>query len=64
MERLRKRQSGSTSPHWERQASLCNQYLAKGQRELVVGDDSTENWATYTDTDGNTRATLDVRATS
>ena len=45
---------------WERQAELCNQYLTKGQRVLVVGE--IEEPRIYTDREGNTRASLDVRA--
>ena len=45
---------------WERQAELCNQYLAKGQRVLVVGE--IREPRIYTDREGNTRASLDVRA--
>lgn len=45
---------------WERQAELCNQYLTKGQRVLVVGEIREPN--IYTDREGNTRASLDVRA--
>ena len=45
---------------WERQAEACNQYLTKGQRVLVVGD--IEEPRIYTDREGNTRASLDVRA--
>ena len=45
---------------WERQAELCNQYLTKGQRVLVVGE--IREPRIYTDREGNTRASLDVRA--
>jgi single-strand DNA-binding protein len=45
---------------WERQAELCNQYLAKGQRVLVVGE--IREPRVYIDREGNTRASLDVRA--
>ena len=45
---------------WERQAELCNQYLSKGQRVLVVGE--IREPRIYTDREGNTRASLDVRA--
>ena len=45
---------------WERQAEACNQYLTKGQRVLVVGE--IEEPRIYTDREGNTRASLDVRA--
>ena len=43
-----------------RQAEPCNQSLTKGQRVLVVGE--MEEARTYTDREGNTRASLDVRA--
>ena len=43
-----------------RQAEPCNRYLSKGQRVLVVGE--MEEARTYTDREGNTRASLDVRA--
>ena len=45
---------------WDRQAETCNQYLAKGQKVLVVGE--LEEPSTWTDRDGNTRASLEVRA--
>ena len=45
---------------WERQAEACNQYLTKGQRVLVVGE--MEEPSTWTDREGNTRASLEVRA--
>ncbi|MDE0078888.1 MAG: single-stranded DNA-binding protein [Caldilineaceae bacterium] len=45
---------------WERQAETCNQYLTKGQRVLVVGD--IREPSTWTDRDGNARASLEVRA--
>ena len=43
-----------------RQAEPCNKHLTKGQRVLVVGE--MEEARTYTDRDGNTRASIDVRA--
>ena len=45
---------------WRRLAETCNQYLTKGQRVLVVGD--MEEPSTWTDQEGNTRASLEVRA--
>ena len=45
---------------WERQAETCNQYLAKGQRVLVVGRMEEPN--VWTDQSGNARAGLDVTA--
>ena len=45
---------------WDRQAETCNQYLTKGQRVLVVGE--LEEPSTWTDREGNTRASLEVRA--
>lgn len=45
---------------WERQAETCNQYLTKGQRVLVVGE--IEEPYVYTDQEGNSRASLQVRA--
>ena len=45
---------------WERQAELCNQYLTKGQRVLVVGE--MREPSMWTDREGNARASLEVRA--
>lgn len=45
---------------WRRQAETCNQFLTKGQRVLVVGE--LEEPSTWTDREGSTRATLEVRA--
>ena len=45
---------------WRRLAETCNQYLTKGQRVLVVGE--VEEPSTWTDREGNTRASLEVRA--
>lgn len=45
---------------WERQAETCNQYLTKGQRVLVVGE--IEEPYVFTDQEGNSRASLQVRA--
>ncbi|MDE2932020.1 MAG: single-stranded DNA-binding protein [Chloroflexota bacterium] len=45
---------------WQRLAETCNQYLTKGQRVLVVGE--MEEPSTWTDLEGNTRASLEVRA--
>ena len=45
---------------WRRLAETCGEYLTKGQRVLVVGEVEEPN--TWTDRDGNTRASLDVTA--
>ncbi len=45
---------------WRRMAETCNQYLTKGQRVLVVGE--VEEPSTWTDREGNTRASLEVTA--
>ena len=45
---------------WRRLAETCNQYLTKGQRVLVVGE--LEEPSTWTDREGNTRASLEVTA--
>jgi len=45
---------------WQRQAEACNQYLTKGQRVLVVGE--MREPSTWTDQEGNARASLEVRA--
>ena len=45
-----------------RQAEVCNQYMSNGQRVLVVGE--MEEPSTWTDREGNTRASLEVRARS
>jgi len=45
---------------WRRLAETCNQYLTKGQRVLVVGE--MEEPSTWTDQEGNTRASLEVQA--
>ena len=45
---------------WDRLAETCNQYLTKGQRVLVVGEMEEPN--TWTDQEGNPRASLEVRA--
>ena len=45
---------------WRRLAETCNQYLTKGQRVLVVGELEEPN--TWTDREGNTRASLEVTA--
>ncbi|MCZ0938800.1 MAG: single-stranded DNA-binding protein [Caldilineaceae bacterium] len=45
---------------WDRQAEACNQYLTKGQRVLVVGE--MEEPYVFTDQEGNSRASLQVRA--
>lgn len=45
---------------WQRLAETCNQFLTKGQRVLVVGE--VEEPSTWTDREGNTRASLEVTA--
>ena len=45
---------------WQRQAEACNQYLSKGQGVLVVGE--MREPSTWTDREGNARASLEVRA--
>ena len=45
---------------WQRQAEACNQYLSKGQRALVIGE--MREPSTWTDQEGNARASLEVRA--
>ena len=45
---------------WRRLAETCDQYLTKGQRVLVVGE--MEEPSTWTDQEGNTRASLEVQA--
>ncbi len=45
---------------WQRQAEACSQYLSKGQRVLVVGE--MREPSTWTDREGNARASLEVRA--
>ena len=45
---------------WRRLAETCNQFLTKGQRVLVVGE--LEEPSTWTDREGGTRASLEVRA--
>ncbi len=45
---------------WRRLAETCNQYLTKGQRVLVVGE--LEEPSTWTDQEGNTRASLEMQA--
>ncbi len=45
---------------WRRLAETCNQYLTKGQRVLVVGE--VEEPSTWTDQEGNSRASLEVTA--
>ena len=45
---------------WRRLAETCDQYLTKGQCVLVVGE--MEEPSTWTDREGNTRASLEVRA--
>ena len=45
---------------WRRLAETCNEYLTKGQRVLVVGE--VEEPGTWTDQEGNARASLEVQA--
>ena len=45
---------------WQSLAETCNQYLTKGPRVLVVGE--MEEPSTWTDREGNARASLEVRA--
>ena len=45
---------------WRRLAETCDQYLSKGQRVLVVGE--VEEPGTWTDEEGNARASLEVQA--
>ena len=45
-----------------RLAEVCNQYMSNGQRVLVVGE--MEEPSTWIDREGNTRASLEVRARS
>ena len=45
---------------WRRLAETCNQYLTKGQRVLVVGE--MEEPSTWTDQEGNARASLEMQA--
>ena len=45
---------------WRRLAETCNQYLTKGQRVLLVGE--MEEPSTWTDQEGNARASLGAGA--
>ena len=45
---------------WGRQAESTAQYLAKGRQVMVIGE--IDEPSTWTDRDGNTRASLEVRA--
>ena len=45
-----------------RLAEVCNRYMTNGQRVLIVGE--MEEPGTWTDQEGNTRASLEVRARS
>lgn len=45
---------------WRRQAEICNQYLTKGQRVLVVGRLQEPN--IWTDQNGSARASLQITA--
>jgi single-strand DNA-binding protein len=45
---------------WRRDAELVSQYLTKGRQVLVIGE--IEEPTTWTDREGNTRASLEVTA--
>jgi single-strand DNA-binding protein len=45
---------------WDKMAETASQYLTKGRQVFVVGE--LEEPRTFTDRDGNTRVSLDVRA--
>lgn len=45
---------------WRRQAEICNQYLTKGQRVLVVG--RLQEPYIYTDQNGSARGSLQITA--
>lgn len=45
---------------WQRQAEICNQYLTKGQRVLVVG--RMQEPYIYTDQNGSARGSLQITA--
>ena len=45
---------------WRRQAEICNQYLTKGQRVLVVG--RMQEPYIWTDQNGSARASLQITA--
>jgi len=45
---------------WRRQAEICNQYLTKGQRVLVVG--RMQEPYIWTDQNGNPRGSLQITA--
>ena len=45
---------------WGKQAESVNEYLKKGQRALVVGE--MREPSTWTDQEGNTRASLELNA--
>jgi single-strand DNA-binding protein len=45
---------------WRRDAELASQYLSKGRQVLVIGE--IEEARTFTDRDGNQRASLEVTA--
>jgi single-strand DNA-binding protein len=45
---------------WDKMAETASQYLSKGRQVFVVGE--LEEPRTFTDRDGNTRVSLDVRA--
>lgn len=47
---------------WNKQAETVSQYLSKGRQVLVIGE--MEEARAYTDRDGNTRASLEVKAQS
>lgn len=45
---------------WRKQAEICAQFLGKGDKVLLVGE--LEEARTYTDRDGNNRASLEFTA--
>jgi single-strand DNA-binding protein len=45
---------------WRQLAEICSQYLSKGRQVMVVGE--VEDPSTWTDRDGNHRASLEVTA--
>ena len=47
---------------WGKLADVCNQYLTKGSKVLVVGEMEEPN--IWTDRDGNARANLQIRAST
>ena len=47
---------------WRRNAEVAEKYLSKGRQVLVIGE--VEDPSTWTDRDGNQRASLEVTATT